>query len=314
MNAPLISIVLPTYNVAGYIERSLRSCLDQSFSDFEIIVVDDCGIDNSIEIAYKYSKKDRRIRVIHNDRNLGTFHARKNGALHATGNYILYLDPDDELADGALELIFLQIDKAHGLDLLLFNTQYVPELKLLDVKPKVPLGTFEKEIARNILKGKKLPYGTPGKLYSKRALIKSYVDLSIPESTRLVYGEDVLVFAGVLLNSNLAKGIEEKIYIYHCNETSITMQKNPISITRNIEQLDLVIEYLGTLKAHPNFIENFKFFTERLEIDKLRMRRKIVEKNSEYLKIMLKILSKTYSWRAAATLIVFFITLTRKKF
>lgn len=60
-----ISIILPTYNVEQYIARAIESCINQTFKDIEIIVVDDCGNDNSINIAKEYSKKDKRIKIIH---------------------------------------------------------------------------------------------------------------------------------------------------------------------------------------------------------------------------------------------------------
>ncbi|EGJ3618626.1 glycosyltransferase family 2 protein, partial [Campylobacter jejuni] len=94
---PKISIILPTFNVEKYIAKALESCINQSFKDIEIIVVDDCGSDKSIDIAKEYAKKDERIKIIHNEENLGTFAARNNGVKAAGGGYIMFLDPDDYL-------------------------------------------------------------------------------------------------------------------------------------------------------------------------------------------------------------------------
>lgn len=69
----LISIILPTYNVEKYIARALESCINQTFKDIEIIVVDDCGNDKSIEIAKEYAIKDNRIKIIHNEENFEAF-------------------------------------------------------------------------------------------------------------------------------------------------------------------------------------------------------------------------------------------------
>ncbi|WP_337209569.1 MULTISPECIES: glycosyltransferase family 2 protein [Campylobacter] len=80
---PKISIILPTYNVEPYIERALQSCINQTFKDIEIIVVDDCGHDKSIEIAKDYANKDERIKIIHNEKNLGTFASRNIGVLNS---------------------------------------------------------------------------------------------------------------------------------------------------------------------------------------------------------------------------------------
>lgn len=68
-----ISIILPTFNVEKYIARTLESCINQTFKDIEIIVVDDCGSDKSIDIAKEYAKKDERIKIIHNKKKFGCF-------------------------------------------------------------------------------------------------------------------------------------------------------------------------------------------------------------------------------------------------
>ena len=91
---PKISIILPTFNVEKYIAKALESCINQSFKDIEIIVVDDCGSDKSIDIAKEYAKKDERIKIIHNEENLGLLRARYEGVKAAGGGYIMFLDPD----------------------------------------------------------------------------------------------------------------------------------------------------------------------------------------------------------------------------
>ncbi|HEE9577031.1 TPA: glycosyltransferase family 2 protein [Campylobacter jejuni subsp. jejuni] len=63
-----ISIILPTFNVEKYIARALESCINQTFKDIEIIVVDDCGSDKSIDIVKEYAKKDDRIKIIYNEK------------------------------------------------------------------------------------------------------------------------------------------------------------------------------------------------------------------------------------------------------
>lgn len=71
-----ISIILPTYNVEKYIARALESCINQTFKDIEIIVVDDCGNDKSIDIAKEYASKDDRIKIIHNEREFKAFKSK----------------------------------------------------------------------------------------------------------------------------------------------------------------------------------------------------------------------------------------------
>lgn len=109
-----ISIILPTYNVEKYIARALESCINQTFKDIEIIVVDDCGNDKSIDIAKEYASKDDRIKIIHNEENLKLLRARYEGAKVATSPYIMFLDSDDYLELNACEECIKILDMGGG--------------------------------------------------------------------------------------------------------------------------------------------------------------------------------------------------------
>lgn len=96
MNAkPLISVVMPCYNAECYIEESIKSILNQTFKDFELIIVDDGSTDRSLEIIKKYARKDKRIRVIRNKKNMGIAISRNIGTKAAKGKYIAVHDSDD---------------------------------------------------------------------------------------------------------------------------------------------------------------------------------------------------------------------------
>lgn len=92
---PKISVVLPVYNVAQYIRECLDSIINQTFSDFEVICVDDCSTDNTLRIIDEYIKKDERIRIIHHQNNSGPGIARNTGIDEAKGEYIIFIDSDD---------------------------------------------------------------------------------------------------------------------------------------------------------------------------------------------------------------------------
>ena len=97
---PFISVIIPLYNKETIIEQSVKSVLSQSFKDFELIIVDDGSIDGSYGIVENIH--DSRIRLIHQE-NGGPSRARNMGVHYAKGDWILFLDADDELAEGALE-------------------------------------------------------------------------------------------------------------------------------------------------------------------------------------------------------------------
>ncbi len=94
MFEPKVSVVLPVYNVAAYLPKCLESLLNQTLKEIEIICVNDCSPDNSLEILKQYAAKDNRIKII-DQTNTGPGVARNNGIKAATGEYVGFVDPDD---------------------------------------------------------------------------------------------------------------------------------------------------------------------------------------------------------------------------
>lgn len=101
-----ISIIIPVYNVELYIEACLKSVINQTYHNLEVIVVDDCGTDNSMKIVTQIINQntgDLKIKTIHHLQNRGLSAARNTGILNATGDYIFFLDSDDTLPNNAIE-------------------------------------------------------------------------------------------------------------------------------------------------------------------------------------------------------------------
>lgn len=89
----LVSIIMPNYNSAEYIGETIESILAQTYNNWELIIVDDCSTDNSIEIISNY--KDSRIKLLHNETNSGAAVSRNNAIEAAEGRFIAFLDSDD---------------------------------------------------------------------------------------------------------------------------------------------------------------------------------------------------------------------------
>ncbi len=100
----LISVVVPLYNYRKYIKNCIQSVCNQTYKNFELIIVDDCSIDNSYEVAKKYKKKDARIKLIRLDKNYGYSRAKNEGIIKSKGEYIVTLDADDMLTKKSLEV------------------------------------------------------------------------------------------------------------------------------------------------------------------------------------------------------------------
>ena len=92
--AGLVSIIMPSYNTAPYIAKSIQSVIDQTYKDWELIIVDDCSKDNTDEVIKPYLN-DARIKYLENDRNSGAAVSRNRALREAKGRWIAFLDSDD---------------------------------------------------------------------------------------------------------------------------------------------------------------------------------------------------------------------------
>ena len=121
MTDPLISVVIPVYNVEKYLSGCLDSILNQTYKNLEIICVNDASPDSSIDILKDYSSRDSRIKIVNYEKNRGLFHARLAGADIATGDYICFVDSDDTISLDWLRLL-LKKSLEEKADMVLANT------------------------------------------------------------------------------------------------------------------------------------------------------------------------------------------------
>jgi len=117
---PFFSVVIPTYNRAHLISDTIQSVIQQSFTDWELLLVDDGSEDNTKEVIEAISKTDRRIRYIYQE-NAERSAARNNGIKHAKGQYICFLDSDDQYLPNHFETFKHEIDKLNSPKALFFT-------------------------------------------------------------------------------------------------------------------------------------------------------------------------------------------------
>jgi glycosyltransferase involved in cell wall biosynthesis len=125
---PKISVITSVYNQNQYILRFLRSIQNQFFDDIEIVFVDDCSKDNSVELIKKYQKEDPRIRLIKHKNNRGTLISRNDGIIASKGEYIMIPDVDDMLSENILYNCY-ETAKLNNYEMIRFNI-YIGEQKI----------------------------------------------------------------------------------------------------------------------------------------------------------------------------------------
>lgn len=106
MNEPKISLILPVFNAEESLTKCLDSVINQTLTDIEIICVDDCSTDNSLEILENYAKKDSRIIVLNQETNQGQGAARNRGLQIASGEYVGFVDSDDWVENDYFEKLY----------------------------------------------------------------------------------------------------------------------------------------------------------------------------------------------------------------
>ena len=148
---PLITVVMPNYNGHRFVEQAIDSVLHQTYPNFELLVVDDCSKDNSLQLIQQKAQSDDRIRVIALEHNAGVANARNVGIKEAKGEFIALLDNDDLWTEDKLERQLALANK--GADIVYCSYDFIDEQNNSIKKPfVVPQQTnFNKMLASSVI-------------------------------------------------------------------------------------------------------------------------------------------------------------------
>ena len=232
---PKISIAIPVYNVEDKIERCINSVLSQSFQNFEIVIVNDETPDKSMDIVFAIAQNDNRIKIVNHPHNSGLMCARRTGYLNATGDYVTFLDSDDELAENALMSLYNEAIRSNA-DIVAGNICYITKdnvnkslycstLKYGNDRISAIKSTLLWEMTHNLC----------GKLF-KRTLFENSSYYTVEHFT---IGEDGLLFYQLLEKVSKVSTINNYVYLYYQNPTSSTQVKY------TNKQLESVFLFLG---------------------------------------------------------------------
>ena len=223
ISGPLISVVVPIYNVEQYLERCIDSILHQTYEHLEIILVDDGSPDNSGAICDSYLSMDQRIKVIHK-RNGGLSDARNAGLEMASGEFITFIDSDDTIMPEMIEKLYERIDTDRS-DMAFCGYRQVSQNG--DILSEVFLPD-------NVLTGfeaLKVSYENEGVLYTiacnKLYRKHLFQDIRFPIGK---YHEDEFTTYLIIDQCSRISILREPLYIYVCRDNSIMQE--PYSIKR----------------------------------------------------------------------------------
>lgn len=111
-----VSIIIPAYNTDKTVAETIKSVINQTYGNWEAIIVDDCSTDQTNEIAQEFAYRDKRIRIVRHDVNKGLSNARNTGIRHSKSDWLVFLDADDLLLPDYLENMFREVDKDQNID------------------------------------------------------------------------------------------------------------------------------------------------------------------------------------------------------
>ncbi len=249
MQSPAISILIPVYNTAAYIERCLHSIFSQSFADFEIVAVDDGSTDNSLEVLARLAKQDKRLHIYHKE-NGGVSSARNLAIDHARGDWYMFIDSDDELTTNALSVMY-QTSPNTMCDMVVGSYVVAKESGArihADLFPAATEWTQDDVIEAFFS-------ANPGKFQGyiwnrlfRASIIQKY---NLRFDTSIVYKEDGLFLIQYLLRSNHAVSVTpDEVYIYHDRSDSAMGQLQNGFVPAHITNLYARVKILNEIKHY----------------------------------------------------------------
>lgn len=252
---PLISVIVPVYKVEKYIHKCVDSILSQTFTDFELFLVDDGSPDNCGKICDEYAAKDNRIIVIHKE-NGGLSDARNVAIEKASGEYLTFVDSDDYVSDNHLESLYNALVET-GSDIAMsnmssFNDNCINENHFCPTK-KI-----------KVLEGNEV-FKTLNQPCACSKLYKSYIFKSLRFPVGRLY-EDVFVCHEVLAQTKklVLTGINS--YFYFIRSDSIMHQEYNLAFTDIIDAIELRIKKLEELGLEKLANDNREFIYSRVAV------------------------------------------------
>lgn len=265
-----ISIIIPVYQAEEFIIEAIESCVNQTYQNIEIIIIDDGCIDNSINLVTPYLS-DKRVKLIKHQENLGTFAARKTGVLSCSGDNILFLDSDDKLELNACE----ELNKYSDKDIVIF--QFYSQKNNIVFPVKLEYGKNDDIITFFIKNKYYMNYSSAGKFYKKSVLEKAYSLLSFVND-KFFLAEDAVLFLAAIQNISTIFYLENILYFYRYNVKSVMIEGGG---KNKLQQYQLALNYIKeiqSLQKDEGLKEINRYFDLYIERDMLYAK----FKNKEY--------------------------------
>ena len=267
-STPFFSLILSVYNIKEFLERCVKSILDQQFKNFEVIFVDDGSTDGSSDLCESLANTIENATVIHKS-NGGLASARNAGLANAKGEYVLFLDPDDWIDDDLLVSAF-QIVKGNPIDVVKYGYKKIANGLTLNIKtPSFNEGLYSGDQIKEIV----LPETICSKRlfdYSAIAVTSAWASIYrtkflldnqiLFESEREILNEDFLFNLAVMIKADSVYVINKPFYNYDFRENSLSKRYIQNMLSRKRKLFNRYKDYLSNADIFERYSEEYYSF------------------------------------------------------
>ena len=253
----MISVLVPVYNTNQYLPRCIDSILGQSFTDFELLLIDDGSTDGSAKICDAYAEKDSRIRVLHKE-NGGVSSARNLGLNEAKGEWVVFVDSDDWISDNCIKLLTEPL-RNKEFDIVVGDYRIIGEFPY-NLELSLPEGAYHETGITHTFCNGGIYIMSWNKLYRKEFLLKN--QLAFEEGK--VHEDEILAFEISCLEKSFYV-VKSVTYYYRIRENSIaTIKDRHLKLQRYIAVFQSIKEKVKRYEKVDGIYDHYLFFIRRV--------------------------------------------------
>lgn len=289
MGIPLVSVIVPVFNVEKYLDNCMESIVKQTYQNLEIVLVDDGSKDSSKQKCDEWADKDRRIKVVHKE-NAGLGMARNTGLDNATGAYVIYVDSDDFIDTRMVQVLmdaanFYHADTVYCGFMRLYSDKQTKEFKQSfenvcfqgkDVTQKVLLRMIGSEPDESV--DSYLNMSVWHGAYSMKLILENGIRFP---SERIYISEDIIYHIDYLRISKCVAFVPDCLYYYRMNDMSLTKLYNPQRFDKEIVLYREIKRKLGLFLLEKDYLQR----VNRMFLGRVRscvMRAVVGNRNNAY--------------------------------
>jgi glycosyltransferase involved in cell wall biosynthesis len=250
---PLISVIVPIYRVEKYLHRCIDSILAQTFTDFELLLIDDGSPDNCGKICDEYANKDKRIKVFHKE-NGGVCSARNLGLDKACGEWVMFIDSDDWINSN----LFFECSKyISNNDIIRFSAYFVTDSCDINKNAVIINECDTRDDYLKLVISKQKIIALWACIYKRNIFIEN--NIRFDESLKI--GEDWLVLVQAILHSQNVKSLNLPLYYYNLINTS--------SCSNSSKDISKILDIARAYHQIENYVIKHKYQTNELMVGKM---------------------------------------------